>query len=569
MKIKKKKEQQQHNNEVKNNNTIKSKRKQQKGNKLSSDKLKSSPTNKDKAKEPLSLLDFATTSSIQSSSQISYWDSFGDDQQSSFLGNVLEYGIVKEIKSGNQFILVTSYLQEYLGITLKGFRLHNSKIEVGDIVVYSVIDSTFNFQISKVYISSKVNEEDIESLYRRGELSPNLYQSYHIFKRQIKSVINSQKANQLQDFLYDERTYCNVISNSIMKFERKDSKEKEHSPPLLDDLKESRPVEAEMKRQNSPPLDPLEREKLKELLHFNNMILIKVIDYFTNYVKQQPQMKAMILKMASSTLRLSTSMSSLQSPMKGSSNLSAYSSMSKLDSIDMGLEQFDEKLPRMDGKKKSKVGILFYLFFLETIHRLLYHLPKFSSGRYQERKLSRESRIYRIYEHAIVNYNINNFFGKLVRFLFQQILFYLCQNNYEYLQLICNFPVLISEEERTRRQAKYQYYQKLVDRITHMDIIYCIIPFLTFEDIYQCFFLLFPTSTVQFLHSYESLRSPQMQTLASTPSIFNHLSDLKSLINHFHHEINRNKDYFLIANDIYDIFSHSIHWEKFIQQLSN
>jgi hypothetical protein len=60
---------------------------------------------------------------LEKSKQTSIWSVCDHSYQ-----GILEYGVVLEVKTGNQF-LISNGFNSFLGITLKGFKLHNTKIQ--------------------------------------------------------------------------------------------------------------------------------------------------------------------------------------------------------------------------------------------------------------------------------------------------------------------------------------------------------------------------------------------------------------------------------------------------------
>jgi hypothetical protein len=475
-------------------------------------------------------------------------------------------------------------------------------------VVYCVIDSTFSFHLKKVYISAVAESLEVEILYRRGELSPQLYHLHHKLKRETSNVLTSAKGNTLQDFVYNERTHQYQMNNQ---------------QNTLNPINEKNEIEIEWEKlkkttssqQQSSTSHSLEH--LKEMYHFNQVILTKVIDFLVNYLEKQPQMKSMILKMTDSALKSSSSSVALNGEEQEEKD-----------------NQQDNKLPSQQQSKKmekskSKVGILLYLFFLESIHHILYHLPSLPGPfdhpghrRQPPTKLPDNHKIQEIYYYCLSSYNRNNGFGKLIRFLFQQILFYLFSNNAYYQgshtishEPLCSLSLNNDSTDRRgiERSDSQKSYSDLVERICHMDIISNVLPYLTFEDVYECLFLFFPQSTLIFLHNHpsnyhptegfssSSLSTPiplsrvpssssqssgkprkipqspsssvNTSSSASSPhpltkgSLFGNIDNLKHIIQYFFHEINQNTYYILIANDIYDILSFHINWEQFMKQL--
>lgn len=499
-------------------------------------------------------------------------------------------------------------------------------------MVYQVIDSSLTFTVSKVYISANSELEEIEILYRRGELSPPLYQLHKKIKEESMKVLSSQKGNSLQEFLY----HCQ--ERTVLPFRLSN----QQNPTVIEEKKDQLSV-SQITWEGS-----LTKE-LKELYHFNQMILEKIVDYFHDYLQKQPQMKYMILKMTNNTIRTSSSMNSLSNttPVNTLPTLAKTTSDSIREEDDPVVDadgknnnnnnsQLNSKSSKKLEKSKSKVGILLYLFFLESIHHLLYQLPavvnhrlpshhtfntsRIRSGSSSQQRLNslnnrtEKLRIQEIYHYSILSYNMNNCFGKLIRCLFQQILFYLCENNILYSPLSAypspvktkqssntvpvSFEVLNDRPKGPVRSHSQEVYHRIIERICHMDVIINILPFLSFEDIYQCLFLLFPKSVTDHLYqhtirghhgnnSFDLSSSPNtnysilqmmlngnnntsssLSSGSSSSSIFGNLENLKIIIQYFFHEINQNTYYIGIANNIYDLFSYNIDWEKFIQRVN-
>jgi hypothetical protein len=473
-------------------------------------------------------------------------------------------------------------------------------------VVYCVIDSSFSFQLKKVYISAVAESLEVEILYRRGELSPQLYHLHHKLKRETSNVLSSAKGNTLQDFVYNERAHQYQMNNQS----------------TVNSVNEKNEIEIEWeklktKSSQHPSSTSHSLEHLKEMYHFNQVILTKIIDFLVNYLEKQPQMKTMILKMTDSTVKSSSSSITLSQD--------EHEKDCPQDNNKLHSQQQSKKME----KSKSKVGILLYLFFLESIHHILYHLPSLpgpfdhpGQRRSTPTKLPDNHKIQEIYYYCLSSYNRNNGFGKLIRFLFQQILFYLFSNNAYYRrshstaeQQFGSLSVNNDSTERggIERSDSQKSYSDLVERICHMDIISNVLPYLTFEDVYECLFLFFPQSTLIFLHNHpsnyhptegfsssslstpiplsrvpsssnqpsgKSRKIPQspsssVNTSSSTSSphpltkgsLFGNIDNLKHIIQYFFHEINQNTYYISIANDIYDILSFHINWERFMKQL--
>jgi hypothetical protein len=470
-----------------------------------------------------------------------------------------------------------------------------------------------------VYISAKAKPNEIEVLYHRGELSPTLYQLHWNLKRQLNQSMlstNSPKGNQLGDFLYQEKSFTTFQQTHFLTFPSSFP-----PPPTSSTRMPSAGRDAEVENvevdsssfiftlqkmtstsstgsNNSTsqshqnftagqhtvnPTLLLEKEKVREMLHFNQMILTKILDYFVGYIRSQPKMKSMILKMATNSLRSSSSsaLAHLQHLAEADTPKSEDDPAEDEEENGKNSKKGSEKKTE---KKKSKVGLLFYLFFLETVHRLLFHLPRISSSvTFGQRISFQEQKIEKIYFYSISCYNINNYFGKLIRFLFQQIFFYLCSNNDEFVSLQQQVEELQKEDQseplpaetelvNITKRKKYFHMKRLVDDVTHMDIILNILPFLTFHDIYQCLFLIFPSTAMTFLQpdvsQQPSFSNNTSASSSSTSSLFRNSEDLKKFIKYLNHGINQNKNYFHIANDIYDIFSYHINWEKFVKQFS-
>lgn len=560
-----------------------------------------------------------------------------------------------------------------------------------------MIDSNFNFQISKVYISAKATQDEINILYRRGELSPTLYQLHLSMKKNHSSIFHSNvtsstsssssntklPGNQLQDFVYQEKTLAAFTNHQHNSSSTHSQLSEEfdilhhHSPPVPSPLS---PTTSQQNHKINPAvittsfakLQEKERilSQLKEMLHFNRMILLKVLDYFGSYIEKQPQLKAMIVKMgtrsssSSSALNLQQQQQQQQqlpiqeslsdqendSSQNTSQNTSEKKKKFKLkkkskkfdnsfypDRDDTSINNNNANNTKKIEKKKSKVGILFYLFFLETIHQLISHLSSSSSSQQQQQLQHQqiqqqrynyhphptkftyqEEKIHEIIDICLFSYNINNHFGKLFRFLFQQAFTFLCEHHQEFLQLqnLCENDEIDNndgdendeEEDNNHKDdenndttlkntcseemKRYRRYKRVINEVTHMDIILNILPFLQFEDIFQCCFLFFPSKVMSFIDHHPHPQPTPTSTTTSSSSIspgklssagqsmgtsssslaqsslFKNLEDVKQLIKYLFHEINQNKDYFHIANDIYDIFSYHINWDKFIKQMN-